>query len=93
MASSQDERCSLSTANPFYALRRVKPGTELSKVGKRLHVAKPFHVGVNYWYFIAAGPARGVLKVRGGVIQEIGLASKALTMTRAEQRRFIRSFS
>jgi hypothetical protein len=81
------------TANPFYALRRVKPGASLSRVAKRLHVAKPFHVGVNYWYFVTAGPARGVLKVRGGVIQEVGLASEALTMTRAEQRRFIRSFS
>jgi hypothetical protein len=81
------------TANPFYALNGVKPGTKLSRVAKRMHVHKPFHVGVNYWYFIAADPARGVLKVRGGVIQEVGLASKPLTRTRAQQRRFIHSFS
>ena len=36
--------------------------------------------------------ARGVLKVTGGVIQEVGLANLSLTATRNEQRRFIRSF-
>jgi len=30
--------------------------------------------------------------VRDGVVQEVGLAALALTETRAEQRKFIRSF-
>ncbi len=81
------------TANPYYALNGVKPGTKLATVAKKLHVAKPFHVGVNFWYFLPGKNATGVLKVRGGVIQEVGLANLALTRTRAQQRTFIRSFT
>jgi hypothetical protein len=81
------------TANPYYALNGVKPGTKLATVAKKLHVAKPFHVGVNFWYFLPGKNATGVLKVRGGIIQEVGLANVALTRTRAQQRTFIRSFT
>jgi hypothetical protein len=81
------------TANPFYALEGVRPGMKVTSVAKRLHVGKPFHVGRNYWYFVPGATARGVLKVRGGVIQEVGLASTALTGTRDAERRFIRSFN
>jgi hypothetical protein len=80
------------TANPFYALIGARPGMKLSAVAKRLHVSKPFHVGTNDWYFVPGKNARGVLKVRGGVIQEIGLANLALTAGREQQRRFINSF-
>jgi hypothetical protein len=80
------------TANPFYALYGVKPGTKRSALPTKLHLGKPFHVGVNYWYFLPGKRATGVFKVRGGLVQEVGLASAALTQTRAQQRRFIRSF-
>jgi hypothetical protein len=80
------------TANPFYSLNGATPGTAVSAVTSSLHLGKPFHVGRNYWYFVADGQATGVLKVRAGVIQEVGLATRALTTTRAQQRVFIRSF-
>ena len=81
------------TANPFYALNGARPGMSIASVAKRLHASKPFHVGHNDWYFVPAGTETGVLKVRRGTIQEVGLASLALTKTRALQRVFINSFN
>ena len=80
------------TANPFYALNGARPGMSITSLTKRLHAGKPFHVGSNNWYFVPAGSETGVLKIRRGVIQEVGLASLALTKTRALQRVFIKSF-
>lgn len=81
------------TANRFYALDGVRPGARVASVAHRLHLGTPFHVGRNFWYFVHGSGTVGVLKVRRGVIQEIGLASKALTRTRAQQHAFIRSFN
>lgn len=80
------------TANPFYALDGIRPGTKVSVAVTRLHLGDPIHVGVNYWYFLPGKRVTGVLKVRGGLVQEVGLASAVLTQTRAQQRQFISSF-
>lgn len=37
------------TANPYYALERVRPGARLAAVARRLRTGAPFHVGLNYW--------------------------------------------
>jgi hypothetical protein len=81
------------TANRFYALRGVRPGTRLATVARHLRVGRSFHVGRNTWYLTAGRRIRGVLKVRHGVIEEIGVAWTRLTRTRAQGRRFLRSFS
>jgi len=39
------------------------------------------------------GPATAILKVRQGIVQEIGIGEASLTRTRAEQRTFLNSFS
>jgi predicted acyl esterase len=80
------------TANPRYALRGVHPGTLLRTVAKRLHVGRAYHVGLNFWYLPPDGAGSGVLKVRRGRIQEIGIAEKRFTGKRAVARRFLRSF-
>lgn len=80
------------TANPHYALHGVRPDTRLARAARRLHISHPFHVGRNTWYLTANGPSRGVLKVRRGVIEEIGIAPARLVKTRAAARRFLRSF-
>jgi hypothetical protein len=81
------------TGNRSYALKRVHPGARLRAVARRLKVSRPFKIGRNTWYLAPAGPSRGVLKVRHGRIQEIGLADKRLTNRRAAARRFLRRFS
>ena len=68
----------LSTSDRLYALRGVKPGARLSKVARRLHVSRRIRIGLNDWYLLPNGRSIGVLKVRHGVIQEIGIADKRL---------------
>jgi hypothetical protein len=81
-----------STADIYYALRGVRPGTTVKAARRRLTLAAPFRVGRNTWYLAPNGRSTAVLKVRRGVIEEIGIAAKALTRTRAADRVFLRSF-
>jgi hypothetical protein len=82
------------TANPFYDLNGVRPGMALAAVARRLKVGKAFHIGLNYWYLAPGAAARGVLKVRGGIIQEVGLADLQLTSgPPSSQHRFLSSFT
>jgi hypothetical protein len=81
------------TASHHYALRGVHPGAQLTaKLRRRLHVGRQFHVGQNRWYLVAEPRSRGVLKVRSGTIQEIGIADARLTRNRQAARQFFRSF-
>jgi len=81
------------TANPSYTLKGVRPGARLAAVARRLKVGRRFQIGLNSWYLAPAGPSCGVFKVRRGRIEEIGLADKRLTISRATSRRFLARFS
>lgn len=83
------------TSNRHFALRSVRPGTRLARVARRLRVGRDLQVGRNRWYLAASGSraSRGVLKVRHGVIEEIGIADPRLTRGRGPMRAFFRSFS
>jgi hypothetical protein len=82
-----------STSNPFYAVRGVRPGATVAAARKHLKLTGPFHIGLNFWYLATHGPSTAVLKVRHQIVQEIGIADKALTKSHKAQRRFLRSFS
>jgi hypothetical protein len=56
-------------------------------------VRRPYRVGLNTWYLVPDGRVRGVLKVRHGVIQEIGIADPVFGSSRHEASVFFRSFS
>jgi len=80
------------TANPHYTLRGVRPGRRLAAVARRLHTGRGFQIGLNTWYLAPDGSARGVLKVRHGVIEEVGIADLRLTRGRRAALAFLRSF-
>jgi uncharacterized protein len=81
------------TASRHYSLDGVRPGTRLAAVAKRLKLGKGLHVGLNWWYFAPGSASHGLLKVRHGRIEEIGIANAQLTQTRRTQWRFMTSFS
>jgi hypothetical protein len=81
------------TANRHFTLSGVRPGTRLARVARRLHAGRPFTVGSNRWYLTPGQATRGVLKVRNGVIEEIGIAEARFTRTRMAGRTFLRGFS
>lgn len=80
------------TADRFYALRGVRPGAKLAAAARVLHPRAGFRIGLNVWYIVPGDRANGVLKVRHGIIEEIGIATKRLTSTRASAIRFLSSF-
>jgi len=83
----------VSTSNPDYTLRGVSPQATLAAARKHLKLGKPFRIGVNDWYLAPNGPSTGVLKVRHGIVEEIGIADKQLTKSRKADRAFLGSFS
>ncbi len=83
----------ISTASAFYAIDGVRPGATIAAAGASLKLGKVFHIGANAWYLAPAGRATAVLKVRAGIVQEIGIANKRLTKTRSAQRTFLTSFA
>lgn len=80
------------TANAHYAVHGVRAGSRLALAKRRLTLARSFEVGLNTWYLGPAGPARTVLKVRHGIVEEVGLANATLTARRHAAARFLRSF-
>jgi hypothetical protein len=79
----------ISTANRVYSLYGVPPGAHLKRVTRRLKASRAFHVGRNFWYFSPAGASTAVLKVRHGVIEELGIAGRSLVKTRRQRLNFL----
>lgn len=49
----------LLSAAPRYALAGVRPGTPVRVAARHLRLGRPFRVGLNVWYLVSSGPARG----------------------------------
>lgn len=81
------------TANPHYAMDRARPGMRMTtRLRRRLHVTRPFRIGLNQWYVIPRRFSPGVFKVRQGVIQEVGVFARAFSHGRKAESRLLHSF-
>ena len=80
----------LSTSDRLYPLHGVRPGTRLSKVARKLRVGRPIRIGLNDWYLAPnGGPSVGVLKVRHGIIEEVGIADKRFSYSSRVGQKFL----
>jgi hypothetical protein len=91
-ASLQGRVVWASTANPYYSLDGVRAGESITIVSRALGTERPFHIGLNYWYLARKATYTAVLKVRHGVVGELGIAASALTKTRKTQAILMHSF-
>jgi hypothetical protein len=82
-----------STSSFYYAVHGIRCGATVAAAGKVLKLTGPFHIGKNLWYLAPNGASTAVFKVRGGVIEEIGIADKQLTKGHKAQVAFLTSFS
>jgi hypothetical protein len=82
-----------STSDIYYALKGVRPRTPIKAARKLLKLETPIHVGLNYWYLAPNGRSTVVLKVRRGIVEEIGIGDKQLTRSHKADRAFLESFS
>jgi hypothetical protein len=80
------------TANPYYALRGIRPGVSLRTAAKQLHIGPAIHVGLNDWYMARNGASTAALNVRDDKVLEVRIANTTLTRTRHAQLVFITSF-
>jgi 6-phosphogluconolactonase len=80
------------TSNRYYELDGIRPGATQRAAAKAMHLGAVMHVGLNNWYMATHGSDTAVIKVRGGTVREIGVASLALTRTPKTQLTFIKSF-
>jgi hypothetical protein len=75
-----------STSGPYYELDGVRTGESLTDASSQLKdIEPPFHIGPNYWYLTRTARYTAVLKVRSGIVEELGIAQDALTTTRSAQ--------
>jgi hypothetical protein len=81
-----------STSNPFYSLDGVRAGESIATASALLHTEPPFHIGLNFWYLARTSKLTLVLKVRGGAVQEVGIAANNLTNGRTAQNDLMHSF-
>jgi hypothetical protein len=82
----------LLTANRHYALHAIRPGASLAAARRRLHLGRGFAIGRNTWYLVPGRLSNGVLKVHRGMVEEVGVADRALRSGRIGTRRFLASF-
>jgi hypothetical protein len=68
----------LLTANRHYTLDGAHAGSRIAAVARRLHLKGPFKIGRISWYYVPEGRSDGVLKVRGGRVEDVGIALRQL---------------
>ena len=80
------------TTSRHYAIKGVRHGSTRKTLKRRVRGLRSFRIGKNRWYIARGSKARLVFKVRGGRVQEVGLAEMGLTRRSAAARRFLGSF-
>jgi hypothetical protein len=65
----------------------------VTAAGKMLKLTGPIKVGLNDWYLAPNRTSTAVLKVRGGLIEEIGIGDKQLTQNHKADLAFLKSFT
>ncbi|HET9721065.1 MAG TPA: hypothetical protein VFP55_13375 [Solirubrobacteraceae bacterium] len=82
----------ISTADRRYSFRGVRPGARAKVAARRLRAGRPLRIGQNTWYvFNLGGSSRGLLKVRRGRVEEIGLVIRAITPNRRAEGRVLKA--
>ena len=82
----------ISTDNARYAVNGIRARATLAAAETKLPHGYLFRIGANDWYIAPAGAASAVLKVRNGIVQEIGIAAKPLTGSHKADRQLMTSF-
>ncbi len=82
-----------TTANPHFGIGAVRPGATLISARRALARGRLFAAGPLDWYLAPAGPATAVLEIRGGVVQEVGIAAAQLTRNRRTELILVASLS
>jgi hypothetical protein len=82
-----------TTANTHYSAAGLRPGVTLARAGGVLSRAKVFTIGGVSWYLSPGRFATTLIKVKGGVVTEVGIALNQLTRSALTEKLLVRSLS
>jgi hypothetical protein len=80
------------TATPYYHIQHLTPGAPLTAARSLIAHADRVQIGRNTWYAVHQAHRTVILKVAHDTVCEIGIAERALTRTRHQERRLLTSF-
>ena len=83
----------ISTSAPRYRVDGIRVGATVARVERVIANCNRFTVGENDWYLGGDGSVTAIFKARNGLVQEVGIVSKRLTLTRTAQFRYLTSAS
>jgi hypothetical protein len=81
------------TANPYYAVGGIRPGAVLAAVQQALPHGTLASAGAARWYLARAGSVNALIELRGGVVQEVGIADLRVAPTRRARAALMRELS
>jgi hypothetical protein len=80
------------TSSKRVSIKRIKVGTRVRTLRRRLRGERRYRVGRNTWYVARGKRARLLFSTRRGKVRQLGLASKRLTRSKRSTRRVLRAW-
>ena len=80
------------TSSKRFQISRVRVGTRVKLLRRRLRGERRLRVGRNVWFTVRGKKSRLLFSTRGGRVRQLGLGDKALTSTRPGTARFLRAW-
>jgi hypothetical protein len=80
------------TSSKRVSIKRIKVGSRVRTLRRRLRGERRYRVGRNIWYVARGKRARLVFSTRRGKVRQLGLASKRLTRSKRSTRRVLRAW-
>lgn len=74
------------------SLKRLRVGSSVRTLQRRLHGERRYRVGRNTWYVVRGKRARLLFQTRRGRVRQIGIASKRLSRSKRSTRRLLRAW-
>ena len=82
----------IATNSKRFRLRKLRAGSRVKTLRRRLKGERSFKIGKIRWYTVAGKRSRLIFSTRKGRIRGVGLASKRLTSTRRGTVRLLRAW-
>lgn len=80
------------TSSRRFRVSRVRVGTSIRVLRKRLRGERRHRVGRNVWFTARGKKSRLLFSTRGGKVRQLGLGDRGLTSTRRGTQRFLRAW-
>jgi hypothetical protein len=83
----------LETANAHYAVDGIYPGATLAAAQRALPRGALANAAGSEWYLVRDGAVTAVIEAGGGIVQQVGIASKQFTGGAKSDKAFLKAFA